>query len=182
MKSTPISTTLIFCPKGSKILLLERKKEPLQGYWLAPGGKIEPGESPHECAQREFYEETGLTANNFILRGLVLETSPLPHWQWLLHIYVVTKFRGPLKECDREGNLRWWELDELKTLRISDATRVFLNKILMLDAPVYEATYLYDSKLKLYETREYTNINPKVRRFRADPTDIRASTRRQILL
>jgi len=40
-----------------KVLLVKHKK---LGLWLNPGGHIDPGELPHEAAEREFYEETGV--------------------------------------------------------------------------------------------------------------------------
>lgn len=40
-----------------KVLLVKHKK--LQ-IWLAPGGHLEPGEMPHQAAEREFWEETGV--------------------------------------------------------------------------------------------------------------------------
>jgi 8-oxo-dGTP diphosphatase len=182
MAKTPISTTLVFCLKGNKVLLLERRKEPLRGYWLAPGGKIEPAEAPYECARREFFEETGLAAKNCVLRGLVLETSPRDDWQWMLHIYVVTKFSGILKGDHREGKLRWWKLDDLRTLRISEATRIFLDKVLLLTAPVYEATYRYDSDLRLCKTSEYTKIASRSRRAQPrSAKDVAASDTQTVL-
>jgi 8-oxo-dGTP pyrophosphatase MutT (NUDIX family) len=41
----------------SKVLLVKHKK---LGIWLNPGGHIDEGELPHEAAQREFFEETGV--------------------------------------------------------------------------------------------------------------------------
>lgn len=43
--------------QDGKVLLVKHKK---LGIWLNPGGHIEPGELPHEAAEREFYEETGV--------------------------------------------------------------------------------------------------------------------------
>lgn len=40
-----------------KVLLVKHKK--LQ-IWLAPGGHIEANEMPHQAAEREFWEETGV--------------------------------------------------------------------------------------------------------------------------
>jgi 8-oxo-dGTP diphosphatase len=40
-----------------KVLLIKHKKV---GSWLCPGGHIDPNELPHQSAQREFWEETGI--------------------------------------------------------------------------------------------------------------------------
>ena len=42
--------------KDNKVLLL---KKPRRNWWVAPGGKMEPGESVKESCIREFREETG---------------------------------------------------------------------------------------------------------------------------
>ncbi|HMD47585.1 MAG TPA: NUDIX hydrolase, partial [Bryobacteraceae bacterium] len=49
---------LIF--EASKILLVERGKEPLKGYWSLPGGILETGERLEDALRREVLEETGL--------------------------------------------------------------------------------------------------------------------------
>ncbi|MBQ7413786.1 MAG: (deoxy)nucleoside triphosphate pyrophosphohydrolase [Alphaproteobacteria bacterium] len=49
---------------NGKILIAQRKKTMKQGgLWEFPGGKIEPGETPVQCIQREFMEELGMTVH-----------------------------------------------------------------------------------------------------------------------
>ncbi len=62
--------------RDRQVLLLRRNKQPNLGLWIAPGGKIEIDESPHEAARRELAEETGLTAVDLTWRGLCTEVSP----------------------------------------------------------------------------------------------------------
>lgn len=47
-----------------KVMLIKHKKI---GTWLTPGGHIDPGEMPHQAAEREFWEETGLRVRAVIL-------------------------------------------------------------------------------------------------------------------
>lgn len=56
--------------KQSKELILIHKKTGLgAGLINAPGGKIEPGETPAEAAIRETQEEIGVTVENIDCRG-----------------------------------------------------------------------------------------------------------------
>jgi len=43
-----------------RILLVERGREPLKGYWSLPGGVLEIGETLEQGIVREVREETGL--------------------------------------------------------------------------------------------------------------------------
>ena len=56
-----ILTTCCYLKKDGKTLLLHRTKKQNdinEGKWIGIGGKIENGESPTQCAIREFFEET----------------------------------------------------------------------------------------------------------------------------
>ncbi len=57
--------------RGDRFLLGKRCGAHMPGYYAAPGGHLEPGESFVECAKREVEEETGLVATNvrFLLIG-----------------------------------------------------------------------------------------------------------------
>jgi 8-oxo-dGTP diphosphatase len=151
----PILATMTYCLRNGQVLLMRRNKEPNLDLWIGPGGKVEPGESPHAGAQRELREETGLLADGLRLRGLITEVSPRPDWQWLLFLYVTQDFSGELSGNDREGTLRWWPVDEVTGLALPPADRVFFPRVIDLEQPIYEATYAYNADLELKRVTEH---------------------------
>jgi len=75
-----------FLVHQNKILLIKHKKA---GIWFCPGGHVDKGELPHQAAEREFWEETGLKvkAIDFGLQSSDQERNSLPspfhgnlHW------------------------------------------------------------------------------------------------------
>jgi 8-oxo-dGTP diphosphatase len=50
----------IITRKGEQVLLLRRRNVHGAGTWSTPGGHLDYGESPEQCALREAQEETGL--------------------------------------------------------------------------------------------------------------------------
>ena len=57
-----------------KVLLVKHKK---LGIWLNPGGHIEGAELPHQAAEREFFEETGVKVVAYDPRGLLTDTDSI---------------------------------------------------------------------------------------------------------
>jgi len=46
---------------AGRFLLVRRGKPPGEGQWSLPGGSLELGETVFDCAEREAFEETGIT-------------------------------------------------------------------------------------------------------------------------
>lgn len=103
--------TLCFLIQDGQILLIRKKRGLGAGKINGPGGRIEPGEEPHECAVRETSEEVGLTPLNVQNRGEL-------HFQFAdgysLHcaVFVAHEFTGDLIETD-EALPIWTPLDNI---------------------------------------------------------------------
>jgi len=103
--------TLCFLIQDGQILLIRKKRGLGAGKINGPGGRIEPGEEPHECAVRETSEEVGLTPLNVQNRGEL-------HFQFAdgysLHcaVFVAHEFTGDLIETD-EALPIWTPLDSI---------------------------------------------------------------------
>lgn len=143
--------TLVYALRDGRVLMLYRRKEPNLGFWIAPGGKVEIHESPFECARRELLEETNLLTQTLIFRGLITEVSPRENWQWLLHIFVAPDALGKAHGDEREGELRWWAVEEVERLPIPQADAVFYPEIIDLARPFYAARMQYDDDLRLID-------------------------------
>lgn len=79
---------------------------PLAGWWEFPGGKVEPGESPHEALVRELGEELGLGGVEGRFWRLVERDEPGRGLTLRLHFFHVLRFSG--EPCPREGQLTAW--------------------------------------------------------------------------
>ena len=63
--------TLMFVIQDGQILLIHKKRGFGKGKINGPGGKMEPGETPRECAIRETQEELCITPTGVEDAGLL---------------------------------------------------------------------------------------------------------------
>jgi 8-oxo-dGTP diphosphatase len=145
--------TLVYAVRDEQVLLLRRATEPNRGLWVAPGGKLEHGESPSECAVREMREETGLEIDHPVLRVVMTETSPRPDYQWLTFIFVARWFDGTFMPAAGLGEFRWVPVDEVTKLPIPPADAIFFPRLLQ-DGKTFNAKFEYDADLNLLRWHE----------------------------
>jgi 8-oxo-dGTP diphosphatase len=103
--------TLCFIICDNQVLLIRKKRGLGAGKINAPGGRLEIGETPNECAIRETQEEVGLTPIGVQERGQL-------HFQFAdgysLHctVFTASDFSGELIETDEALPL-WTAIDAI---------------------------------------------------------------------
>lgn len=79
--------------QGTRVLIVERAKAPMAGFWSLPGGHVEPGETVKQAALRELQEETGIEASLDHLAGLFDLIAHDDEGQLQIH-YVIACYTG----------------------------------------------------------------------------------------
>lgn len=103
--------TLMFIIKDGEILLIEKKRGLGAGKINGPGGKIDPGETPLQCAIRETQEELLITALRPTKVGeLHFAMSDVP--DILCHVYLARDFEGVPTETI-EAKPIWFRLQDI---------------------------------------------------------------------
>jgi 8-oxo-dGTP diphosphatase len=104
-KIVEVAAAVLQRPDGSFLLAQRPAGKAYAGYWEFPGGKIEPGETPHHALVRELREELGIsvtTAYPWITRVFTY-----PHATVRLNFFRVTAWSGELHP--HEGQQFVWQ-------------------------------------------------------------------------
>lgn len=77
------------------VTLLRQYRHAVGGYlWEVPAGKLDPGEAPRACAERELREEAGIEAARFESVGSIFTCPGFS--DEVIHLFVATELRrGP---------------------------------------------------------------------------------------
>jgi len=115
---------LIF--EDAKILLVERAKEPLKGYWSLPGGVLESGEKLEAAIRREVREETGLEVETLsmfeIFERIMPDAGGRPEYHYVLIDYVCRPTGGQLQAASDVSRAVWVAKENLGEYRLTEGT------------------------------------------------------------
>ena len=149
------NTTLCYIEEDGAYLMLHRiKKENDENRdkWIGVGGKLEPGESPFDCARREILEECGVEPKSLRYRGIVTFVSNEYGTEYM-HLFTADGYSGQIVyDCD-EGVLEWVSKEKVTSLPIWEGDKLFLelldkeNRFFSLKL-VYECDRLIESVLE----------------------------------
>lgn len=144
--------TLCYVRRPGQTLMIHRIKKANdmhQGKWNGLGGKLEPGETPEECAIREIYEESGLRVRQPRWKGFLTFPGFANEEDWYAFVFVADQFEGELIDSP-EGYLAWIDNSQLLDLNLWEGDRIFLP---WLDQPgIFSGKFVYlDNRLVSYD-------------------------------
>lgn len=132
--------TLLFVRRDAEILLIEKKRGIGAGKVNGPGGRIDAGETPLECAVRELREEVGIHASGVRPAGALAFqfTDGLA-----LHVAVFTASRHSGEVCETDEAVPLWtRLDRIPYHRMWADDRIWFPW--MLAGVPFEGRALFD--------------------------------------
>lgn len=133
--------TLCFVIRDREILLIRKKRGLGAGKINGPGGRLEPGETPLECAIRETREELGVTATGVTLAG-ELRFQFTEGYALHGHVFRADDCSGSAIETD-EAVPRWTPIDRIPFDEMWADDELWFPHLLA--RRHFEARFLFDS-------------------------------------
>jgi ADP-ribose pyrophosphatase YjhB (NUDIX family) len=117
---------------GSRVLLVERGKEPLKGWWSLPGGVLETGERLEDGIRREVREETGLVVQPLavveIFERILRDAAGRAEYHYVLIDYLCRTAGGELCAADDVCAAAWVPRSELRRRKLTEGTFGVIEK------------------------------------------------------
>lgn len=114
------------------ILLVKRGKQPAKGEWAIPGGSVELGETLEAAAEREIYEETGVTikAGKMIYSfDSIVKDGDRTRFHYVILDFEASYVAGDPRAGDDVLEAGWFGPKKIKTLGVNSRTLHLLAKI-----------------------------------------------------
>lgn len=112
----PTPTVDAILQRGSKILMVRRKKDPFKGRLALPGGFVDEGEAAEDAVRREVMEETGLEVEPIEILGVYSdpERDPRKHTLSVVFVCIILSDRESERAGDDAAGLEWVDVAEVE--------------------------------------------------------------------
>ncbi|MFC0274641.1 8-oxo-dGTP diphosphatase [Metabacillus herbersteinensis] len=138
--------------KENKVLLLQK---PRRGWWVAPGGKMEQGESIKDAVIREYREETGIYLKNPKIKGIftiLIQDNQEIVSEWMMFTFSASEFNGTNVNHSEEGTIGWHEIDTISDLPMAPGDYHILDYVIKGTGIIY-GTFTYTPDFQLISYR-----------------------------
>jgi len=105
----------VIISRNNKVLLLKRLNVHGAGTWSTPGGHLEFGETPEECATREAKEETDLVIDNVTFKAITNDVFIAENKHYItIWMQCVCQSGEPFVTAPYESSeIGWFDWDKL---------------------------------------------------------------------
>ena len=118
--------------RDEDVLLVERAREPLKGFWSLPGGVLEVGELAADAVRREVREETGLEIRVdklvHVFERVVKDAGGAAEYHYVVLDYLCTLLGGDLGAADDASRAAWVARGELANWRLTEGALPVIEK------------------------------------------------------
>lgn len=114
-----VTAMLLFDTDGRALMAQRQSPPSLAGMWEFPGGKMDPGESPEECLEREILEELDLSVRVVRIADVVYHRYP-DTGDVLILCYECRLVAGEPRAMEGQA-YRWAHPSEMALLNIAPA-------------------------------------------------------------
>lgn len=122
--------TLCFVLEDGEVLLIEKRRGLGEGWYNGPGGKLEDGETPRECAIRETREEVGIEVDADALEKAGELTFTLDgEIHTFCHVFRADSFEGE-PTASPEARPEWVALEDVPYDRMWEDDHLWLPGVL----------------------------------------------------
>jgi len=121
------TTAIIIVKKGYSFLLIKRADKLEKGYWAVPGGHVDKGETPYQCAQREAREEVGSVEINKKPVYVFVHDADIGH-RHKAHVFM-GKVSGRIRAGSDAKAIGWFTLKQMRNMNIANYTKQIINKL-----------------------------------------------------
>jgi len=137
--------------RDDQVLLLQK---PRRGWWVAPGGKMEHGESVKDSVVREYREETGIYLKNPALKGVftfVIKEGNEIVSEWMMFTFLATEYDGQNVLESEEGKIEWHKVEAIAELPMAPGDFHILDYLIKGSGMIFGTfTYTPDFELLSY--------------------------------